>query len=124
MDFTSPKPIGQDIGADFEQLLLTSGYDHNYVIDGADGVLREFAVVEDPKSGRKMKAFSTLPGVQFYAGNCIQEETGKDGVLYEPRVGLCLETQYFPDSVNHPQFPSVIFGPGRDYEAVTVYQFV
>lgn len=124
MDFTAPKPIGQDIGADFEQLKLGQGYDHNFVIDEADGTLREIAVVEDKKSGRKMKAFTTLPGVQFYAGNCISIETGKDGVTYGPRVGMCLETQYFPDAVNHPNFPSDIFGPDRDYDAVTVYQFV
>ena len=124
MDFTSPKPIGQDIRADFEQLKLTLGYDHNFVIDDADGTLREIAVVEDPKSGRKIKAFSTLPGVQFYAGNCIGEETGKGGVHYVPRMGMCLETQYFPDSINKPNFPSVVFGPDRDYDAVTVYQFM
>lgn len=124
MDFTSPKPIGQDIRADYEQLKLASGYDHNYVIDGADGTLREIAEVEDPKSGRKMKTFSTLPGVQFYAGNCIGEEIGKEGASYGPRVGMCLETQYFPDSINKPQFPSVVFGPGRDYDAITVYQFI
>lgn len=124
MDFTSPKPIGQDIRADFEQLKLTLGYDHNFVIDDADGTLREIAVVEDPGSGRKIKAFSTLPGVQFYAGNCIGEETGKDGVRYGARMGMCLETQYFPDSINKPNFPSVVFGPDRDYDAVTVYQFL
>lgn len=124
MDFTSPKPIGQDINADFEQLKLTLGYDHNYVIDGADGTLREIAVVEDPKSGRKMKAFSTLPGVQFYAGNCIGNETGKENALYGPRMGMCLETQFYPDTINKPQFPSAVFGPDRDYDAVTVYQFL
>lgn len=124
MDFTNPKPIGQDIGADFEQLKLTRGYDHNFVIDDADGTLREIAVVEDPKSGRKMKAFSTLPGVQFYAGNCIGKENGKDGAAYGARMGMCLETQYFPDSINKPDFPSVVFGPNRDYNAVTAYQFL
>lgn len=124
MDFTSPKPIGRDINADFEQLKLTLGYDHNFVIDGADGTLREAAIVEDPVSGRKMKAFTTLPGIQFYAGNCIKQETGKKGTLYGPRAGMCLETQYYPDTINQPQFPSAVFGPGRDYDAVTVYQFV
>ncbi len=124
MDFTSPKPIGQDIEADFEQLKLGQGYDHNFVIDGADGTLREIAMVEDPKSGRKLKASTTLPGVQFYAGNCISAGTGKEGVLYGPRVGMCLETQYFPDAINKPNFPSNVFGPDRDYDAVTVYQFL
>ncbi|MCM1088444.1 MAG: galactose mutarotase [Muribaculaceae bacterium] len=124
MDFTVPKPIGRDIEKDFEQLKLTFGYDHNYVINNADGTLREIAVLEDPKSGRKLKAFSTLPGVQFYAGNCIDEGVGKEGALYGPRSGMCLETQYFPDAIHKPQFPSVIFGPDRDYEAETVYQFL
>ena len=124
MDFTSPKPIGQDIEADYEQLKLTSGYDHNWVIDDADGTLKEIAVLEDPKNGRKLKTFTTLPGVQFYAGNCIAEEPGKGGVKYEPRMGMCLETQYFPDTINKPNFPSAVFGPNRDYESVTVYQII
>lgn len=124
MDFTTAKPIGQDINADYEQLKLTLGYDHNYVIDGADGTLREFAEAKDPKSGRTMKAYTTLPGVQFYAGNCIAEETGKEGAHYEPRVGFCLETQYYPDNIHHANFPQAVFGPGKDYQAETVYQFV
>ena len=123
-DFTEKKPIGQDINADFEQLKLGQGYDHNFVIDGADGTLREFAEVEDPKSGRKMKAYTDLPGVQFYAGNCITEETGKDNAAYGPRTGFCLETQYYPDTIHHANFPSAVFGPARDYESVTVYRFL
>lgn len=124
MDFTTAKPVGQDINADFEQLKLTLGYDHNWVIDNADGTLREIALLEDPKSGRKMKTYTTLPGVQFYAGNCISKENGKAGAVYEPRTGMCLETQYYPDTINKPQFPSAVFGPNREYDAVTVYQFV
>ncbi len=94
------------------------------MIDSADGTLREFAEVEDPKSGRKMKAYTDLPGVQFYAGNCITEETGKDNAAYGPRTGFCLETQYYPDTIHHANFPSAVFGPDRDYESVTVYQFL
>lgn len=124
MDFTKAKPIGQDINADFEQLKLTQGFDHNYVIDGADGTLKEIAEAKDPKSGRRMKVFTTLPGVQFYAGNCIGEVRGKEGTLYAPRMGFCLETQYYPDTIHHANFPSAVFGPGRDYASVTVYQFV
>ena len=124
MDFTVMKPIGQDINADFEQLKLGKGYDHNFVIDNYDGTLREIAEAYDPKSGRSMKAFTDLPGVQFYAGNCIGEERGKEGALYGPRVGFCLETHYFPDNIHHPNFPQAVFGPGRDYDAVTVYQFL
>ncbi|MBO5473526.1 MAG: galactose mutarotase [Lachnospiraceae bacterium] len=124
MDFTKAKPIGQDINADFEQLKLTLGYDHNFVIDGADGSLKEIAQVQDTKSGRKMKVFTNLPGVQFYAGNCIAEETGKENAVYAPRKGFCLETQYYPDNIHHPNFPQAVFGPGKDYESETVYQFV
>lgn len=123
MDFTEAKSIGRDIDADFEQLKFAGGYDHNWVIDGWDGRLRHFATVRAPRSGRVMKAYTTLPGVQFYAGNFIDRQTGKDGVSYGPRAGLCLETQYFPDSANKHRFPSDIFGEGREYDSVTVYQF-
>lgn len=124
MDFTKMKPIGQDINADCEQLKIGQGYDHNFVINNADGTLREIAEAEDPKSGRKMKVFTNLPGVQFYAGNCIGEETGKDNTPYGPRKGFCLETQYFPDNIHHPNFEQAVFGPGKDYDSVTVYQFL
>ena len=124
LDFTKMKPIGQDINADCEQLKLVQGYDHNFVVDGADGTLREIAEAQDPKSGRKMKVFTDLPGVQFYAGNCIGEETGKDNAAYGPRKGFCLETQYYPDNIHHPNFPQALFGPGKDYNSVTIYQFM
>lgn len=124
MDFTQMKTIGRDINNDCEQLKLGQGYDHNFVIDGADGTLREIAEVYDPKSGRRMKVFSDLPGVQFYAGNCISEETGKENALYSPRKGFCLETQYYPDNIHHPNFPQAVFGPGKDFNTVTIYQFV
>ena len=124
LDFTKMKPVGQDINADCEQLKLVQGYDHNFVLDGADGTLREIAEVQDPKSGRKMKVFTDLPGVQFYAGNCIGVETGKENTTYEPRKGLCLETQYYPDNIHHLNFPQSVFGPGKVYDTVTIYQFV
>lgn len=124
MDFTKMKPIGQDIGADCEQLKLVQGYDHNFVIDGADGSMREIAEAEDPQSGRRMKVFTNLPGVQFYAGNCIDPQSGKDGASYGPRMGFCLETQYFPDNIHHPNFAQAVFGPGKDYESETIYQFL
>lgn len=123
MDFTKAKPVGQDIRADFEQLKLTSGYDHNWVIDEWDGELRHIAIVVSPQSGRKLFAYSTLPGVQFYAGNCIAPETGKGGARYDKRSGLCLETQDFPNSVNTPNFPSCVYGGDKEYDAVTVYRF-
>lgn len=123
MDFTEAKKIGKEIDADFEQLKFAGGYDHNWVIDGWDGKLRHCATVKAPVSGRVMKVYTTLPGIQFYAGNFIEDQTGKGGAAYGYRGGLCLETQYFPDSVNKPQFPSAIFGESREYDSVTVYRF-
>lgn len=123
MDFTASKVIGREINEDFEQLKLTGGYDHNWVIDGWNGEMREFAVVKAPKSGRVMKAYTNLPGVQFYAGNCIAPQTGKGGASYDRRFGLCLETQYYPDTVHQPSFPPCIFGEGKDYDSMTVYRF-
>lgn len=123
MDFTKPKRIGDEIDADFEQLKLTGGYDHNWVLDGEEGTMRLIAVVEEPTSGRKMKTYTDLPGVQFYAGNSQINETGKDGAAYSRRTGLCLETQYYPDTANEPAFPSAVFGPDREYDTTTIYQF-
>ena len=122
MDFTSPKRIGDRIDNDFEQLKLCGGYDHNWVLDGEEGRMRHIATVEEPVSGRIMKVFTDLPGVQFYAGNFQTEETGKDGAVYHKRTGLCLETQYYPDTPNKPQFPSAVFGPEREYDTTTDYQ--
>lgn len=122
-DFTTAKRVGDEIDEDNEQLRLAGGYDHNWVIDGYDGMLKEFAVVTDPVSGRSMKAYTDLPGVQFYAGNFIEREDGKEGAVYEKRCGLCLETQYFPDTANKPEFPSAVFGPERIYRSRTVYKF-
>lgn len=123
MDFTKAKRIGDEIRADFEQLKLTKGYDHNWVIDGADGTLREIAVVSEPTSGRVMTVLTDLPGVQFYAGNCIAPVVGKDGARYEARSGLCLETQCYPDSINKANFPSVVYTPEKAYDTETVYRF-
>lgn len=122
-DFLTEKRVGEEIDAAHPQLELVGGYDHNWVIDGADGTLREIATVKEDTSGRMMKAYTDLPGVQFYAGNFITEQTGKENASYGPRSGLCLETQYYPDTANKPEFPSAVFGPDRKYDSVTVYQF-
>lgn len=124
LDFTQMKVIGKEIGADCEQLKLVQGYDHNFVVDGYDGTMRQIAEAADEKSGRRMKVFSNLPGVQFYAGNCITPQDGKDGAHYEPRMGFCLETQYYPDNIHHSNFQQSVFGPGKDFDAETIYQFV
>lgn len=123
MDFTQPKQVGQEITAEFEQLRLAGGYDHNWVIDGWDGTLRQFAVVTAPKSNRQMKVSTTLPGVQFYTGNFISNQQGKQGAVYQKRSGLCLETQYFPDSIHHAAFPACVFGGDKEYNSVTQFCF-
>lgn len=123
MDFTVPKRIGDEIDADFEQLKLTGGYDHNWVPDGEAGTLRHIATVEEPSAGRVMKVYTDLPGVQFYAGNFLKPETGKNNAAYDYRCGLCLETQYYPDTANQPAFPSAVFGPEREYDSTTIYKF-
>lgn len=122
-DFMKPKKIGQDIDQDDEQLKLGYGYDHNWVIDHADGTLREAATVTEPETGRVMKVYTDAPGVQFYTANGMNQPDGKKGVTYGPKSGFCLETQYFPDSINQPEFPSVIFGPDRKYDSTTIFQF-
>lgn len=123
MDFSAAKPIGKEINTETEQLLLTGGYDHNWVVDGWDGSLRKIATVTAPKSGRVMHTYTDLPGVQFYAGNFIVQQQGKGGAVYEKRSGLCLETQYFPNTINTPAFPSCVFGAGKEYKSKTVYRF-
>lgn len=123
MDFTQAKAIGKEINADMEQLILTGGYDHNWVVDGWDGTLRKISTLVGPKSGRIMHTYTDLPGVQFYAGNFIDEQDGKNGVKYGRRMGLCLETQYYPNTINIPDFPSCVFGEDNDYKSVTVYRF-
>ena len=122
-DFLKAKRIGEEIDADDEQLKIAEGYDHNWVIDGESGTLREFAVVTEPVSGRCLKAYTDLPGVQFYAGNFIGRQMGKENAEYEVGSGFCLETQYFPDTANKPAFPSAVFGPDKKYKSTTIYQF-
>ena len=123
MDFTTPTVVGKHINGDFEQIRLTGGYDHNWVIDDFDGSLQMFATVKAPDNGVVMKVYTNLPGVQFYAGNYIDEQEGKEGQIYRDRYGLCLETQFYPDTANKPQFPSAVFGPDRIYDYTTVYEF-
>ncbi len=122
-DFRQEKTIGKDIDADFDQLKFVGGYDHNYVVDGADGTLKTFCEVTSPVTGITMKCSTTLPGFQLYAGNFLNHDHGKEGTVYKPRDGFCLETQFYPNSVNEPGFPDCIFGPDREYDTVTVYQF-
>jgi len=126
MDLTKGIRIGDKIDAPFEQLRQAGGYDHNFVLDGwceDEETLLHAAEVTEPLSGRKMKVFTTLPGVQFYTGNYLEGIRGKNGAVYGKRAGLCLETQYFPDSLNHKEFFHPVFGPEKDYRSVTEIRF-
>lgn len=123
LDFTKAKRIGDEIGNDFEQLNLVSGYDHNFVLDDWNGELQLVAEAFEEISGRCMKVYTDLPGIQFYAGNCIAPTVGKENANYDKRDGFCLETDYFPNAVNEERFPSPIYGPDKNYHSTTIYQF-
>lgn len=128
MDFTTPTPIGERIEDDFEQLQFGRGYDHNWVLNKAeaekDKELKLAATVYSDKTGRFLEVLTTEPGVQFYCGNFLDgSHVGKSGVAYEHRGGLCLETQHFPDSPNHPNFPTTVLNPGEEYYQKTVFRF-
>jgi len=124
LDFTTPHAIGERIGADNEQLKFGLGYDHNWVLDNQDGSLALAATLYAPKTGRFMQVFTTEPGIQFYSGNFLDGTlTGKSGKTYIHRSGLCLETQHYPDSPNHPNFPSTILRPGETLHSTTIYRF-
>lgn len=123
MDFTTMKPIGQDINADFEQLHFTGGYDHNYVLSDKPGTMRQMAKAECDASGIAMDAYTECCGVQLYAGNFIGTQTGKGGVTYGDRHGFCLESQFYPNAVNEKNFPSSVVPADTEYHSETKYHF-
>jgi aldose 1-epimerase len=114
-DFGTPKPIGRDIAA-------AGGYDHNFIIDRKGPGLVEFAEAKEPKSGRRLTAATTLPGVQFYSGNFLAGSAGKRGGVYDKHGGFCLETQLYPDSPNKPSYPSCKLSPGQTWSHETLYR--
>ena len=118
MDFRTPKPIGRDIDKDYDALVLQGGYDHNFEV-----FTTPCAILSDPESGRTMSVITDCPGVQLYSGNFLQGETGKDGVCYCKRGGVCLETQFYPDSINHPEWPQPFTKAGERYHSETRYRF-
>ncbi len=125
-DFSSPKPIGRDLGQENEQLKFGLGYDHNFVLDkgGDRDAMTLAARVKEPASGRVMEIHTTEPGIQFYCGNFLDGRLkGKSGKTYVHRGGFCLETQHFPDSPNQPNFPSTILSPGQEYKTTTTFKF-
>ena len=123
-DFRKATAVGARIDANDEQLHLGHGYDHNWVLDSSGGKLAEAAEVYDPSSGRVLKVLTDQPGIQFYTGNFLDGSIkGKGGKPDEHRSALCLETQHFPDSPNHPDFQTTELKPGQRYHTVTVFSF-
>ena len=122
-DFTTPTVIGDRINDDNEQLKFGKGYDHNWVIDKETDGVEKIAVLSEEKSGREMTVYTDLPGVQFYAGNCIAYQYGKGDKAYGKRCGVCLETQYFPNSINQENFKSPLLKAGEKFHSVTKYVF-
>jgi len=124
MDFTQTTAIGARINDPYEQLVIAHGYDHNFVVNGKDGSLRLAARVREPKSGRVLEAYTTQPGIQLYTGNFLDGTVvGKHGHAYKQREAFCLETQHYPDSPNHANFPSTILRPGKTFHSQTVFKF-
>jgi aldose 1-epimerase len=124
LDFTTSTRVGARIDDSYEQIALGHGYDHNWVINRKSDGLTLAARVYEPTSGRVLEVSTTQPGVQFYTGNFLDGTvTGKQGHVYKRRYGLCLETQHFPDSPNHPDFPSTTLKPGETFKSETVFKF-
>lgn len=124
MDFTTPTVIGNQIDVDDEQIRYAQGYDHTWVFDKESGSLEMVGRLSEPTTGRVMEVYTTEPGVQFYSGNLLDGSlTGKGGQIYTKHSGLCLEMQHFPDSPNHPQFPSTVLRPDETYCQTTIYRF-
>jgi aldose 1-epimerase len=124
LDFRQPTRIGARIDADDGQMVLGKGYDHNWVLHGALGGVRQAAELYDARSGIVMQVLTDQPGLQFYSGNFLDGTIhGKQGVAYQRRSALCLEAQLFPDAPNHPSFPSATLRPGKRYTQTTIYRF-
>ena len=123
-DFNKPTRIGERIEADHQQLKFGKGYDHNWVLHKSKG-LQTIATVYSPKTGIQMDVITEEPGLQFYSGNFLTgaEKNGKGGKAYPFRSAFCLETQHFPDSPNHANFPTTVLKPGATYRTTTVYKF-
>ncbi len=127
MDFRTPTAIGERArDGSFEQLVIGRGYDHNWVLNRevGDGEMFLAARAVDPDSGRFLEVLTTEPGIQFYAGNFLDGTLiGTSGQMYRQGDGFALETQHFPDSPNHENFPTTVLQPGEVYETTTIYRF-
>ena len=122
LDFRTPKRVGRDMVSAHPQMRAAGGYDHNYVLNGSG--LRRVARLAEPLSGRALEVHTTQPGLQLYTGNFLDgSDLGRDGSPYPRHSGLCLETQHYPDSPNHPEYPSTALRPGEAYKQETVFRF-
>lgn len=120
-DFRTPKPIGRDIGADDEQLIMCRGYDHNFCLNDGDGPA---AAAYDPESGRTLEVYTDLLGIQLYTGNFLDGMVnGKGGKPMKKHAGFCLETQFYPNTPNMPEWPQCTFGAGEKFTSTTVFKF-
>ena len=123
-NFLSRKKIGARINEENEQLKLSSGYDHSWVLENEHSTaLKHAATVYETASGRKMDVYTTEPAVHFYTGNFLDGSSGKNRVSYKHRSGFCLETQHFPDAPNQPDFPSTVLHPGEVFKSQTIFEF-
>lgn len=123
MDFRQAKSIGAEIDAEYEALILGGGYDHNWVVK-TEGAYTLIGNLSSKETGIKMEVYTDMPGVQIYTGNFIQNEIGKNDVVYGKRAGVCFETQYYPDAIHYSHFPSPLVKAGEKYHTVTGYKFV
>jgi aldose 1-epimerase len=124
LDFRKPTRIGDRIDANDEQIKFGRGYDHNFVLNRKDAGLILAARVTEPSSGRVLEVLTTQPGLQFYTGNFLDGTVhGKAGKAYPHRSAFCMETQHFPDSPNHPEFPTTVLKPGDHFRSTTVFRF-
>ena len=123
-DFQQFKPVGLDINADDEQIRNGNGYDHNWVLKTGGDISKMAAVLSSPESGITLFVYTDEPGIQVYSGNFLDgTNTGKKGVVYQQRHGICLETQHYPDTPNKPDWPSAVLRPGETYHSHTIFAF-
>ncbi len=126
LDFRTEHVIGERCNDEYRQLNMCTGYDHNMILDGEIGELKPIGTAKCEQSGIALEAFTTEPAIQFYCANYIGFDPvphGKGGVRYPKNGGLCMEAQHYPDSINHPNFPSTVLRPGETYRQKTVYRF-